>query len=398
MDAIGIVCEYNPFHNGHKYHIEQSLIKTDSDAVVCVMSGNFLQRGEVAILDKWKRAELALNNGADLVFEIPTCFILSDAGTYASASVFMLESFGAVKQLCFGSESGDCERLKLLAGIIKDRREEIESKIKLYTKHGYSFPAARQQVLSELEPELKAVDSKNPNDVLALEYLININRLLPVAIAREGAGYNEGISGGVYQSASGIRGAVLKDRSVESIKGFVPSDVFDAIAADVGSILKREDRIFELIRYKLLETNSDEIDSAPQGGEGLGNRLVMAARNASSLNELILMTKSKRYTYTRISRLIMQLLIGIKRDDIGSRPEYLRLLGFTKKGVALLAEQKSFDSQIPVLTNVNKERHLLSECGRAQLDIDLKAVDIFNLVNGKDIRGESDAVKKPIMI
>ena len=422
MKAVGITAEYNPLHNGHVYHMDKARELSGCDAVVVAMSGDFVQRGAPAVMDKWTRAEHALRSGADLVIEIPALYCLGNAGQYASAGVKLLESAG-VSCISFGSESGDAKALAGAARFIKDHRSEMNALIAGYSKEGLSYPAARAKAFEELggSSEGLAVLS-NPNDILAAEYIMAMDKAVPVPVRREGAGYKDtsgdghrsgssdtAEAGHRFMSATGIRdllgagGYISGSRIREKIAEYMP----ECVMCDVPSaeeISEMEQRLFDLVRYAVMTTPAEVIDDCPSGGEGLGNLLKAEAGKAADLEDLILRTKSKRYTYTRISRLCMQVLLGISRAEFSAAegPGYIRVLGFNDTGRMLLSglrkdsrstdghEQENQEPVIPVITNINKEKALITGDAERQLRLDIHASDIYNLITGGSVYDSSD--------
>ncbi|MBQ0040733.1 MAG: nucleotidyltransferase [Clostridiales bacterium] len=397
MKAVGIIAEYNPLHNGHLYHIEEAKRLAGSDAVVVAMSGDYVQRGEPAILDKWERTELALQHGADIVVEIPTLFCLGNAMQYGRAGIRILESMAKVKYLAFGSESGDIEELARIAANINSKQLEMDRIISELSKSGYSYPRARAVAYSELFDDSKGrTVLEGSNDILALEYLKACKRLKPVAVKRVGADYNDELDVDVeYQSATAIRSA-LRDR--KDITDYVPMSVSAAIEqAKYSDHLTFSDDWMNTLKYAVMSMTAEEIDACPSGGEGLGNRIKSMIADAKTWDDFIESVKSKRYTHTRISRLCMQIILGINRDYfLSSEPEYVRILGFTKKGRDLISEM-SHDESLPLITNINKQRDLVSAEGIKQLELDIHAADIYNLVTGRDQVVKSDFRMIPVM-
>lgn len=410
MKAVGITAEYNPLHNGHIYHISRAKELSGCDVAVVAMSGDFVQRGAPAVMDKWTRAEHALECGADLVIEIPALHCLGNAGQYAAAGVRLLEAAG-VSCISFGSETGDAEALISTAGFLKEHGSEIEDLISVYARRGLSYPAARVKAYEELGGSREGISIlSNPNDTLAAEYIMSMEKAQPVPVKREGAGYNDTSEKGLrFMSATGIRellsiGSGIYGRSCrERIAEFVPECVIrDVPGAD--ELSERGKRLFDLVRYALMTTPAEAIDDCPSGGEGLGNLLRAEARKAEDLDDLILRTKSRRYTYTRISRLCMQVLLGITREkhhDAPDQPGYIRVLGFTEKGRSLLAGIKkgkgaafSADTEnhekAAVITNINKERSLISGSPESLLNLDIHASDLYSLITGGSVYDLSD--------
>ena len=404
MKTTGIVAEFNPLHNGHVYIMEESRSRTDCDAVVVAMSGNFVQRGEPAILDKWKRTEVALRYGADLVIEIPTLFSLGNAGSFAKAGVRILEEVGC-ESFCCGSESGNQAAISKLANLIKDNKKRIDNEVSACIKEGLSYPAAREKAVLGLisdENTKKAASEilSNPNDILTLEYMMAANSAKIVPVERKGASYDDGFDESKsIQSASGIR-EIIKDGRIdlkEKLFSYVPEKSLSSLIDE--DVVFPED-VADLLRYAVLSTDADIIDECPSGGEGLGNLIKSAVLYNESFESIIMACKSKRYTYTRISRLCMQILLGIDRRIYSrSGPLYLRVLGFNKKGRELLSELKTrSEGCLPVITNINKEAEVLSKDAMEMLTLDIKASDVYSLIAGRKIDDYSDHRMKPVII
>lgn len=396
MNAVGIICEYNPLHNGHIYHIEESRRAAGADAVVCAMSGNFVQRGEPAVYDKWDRAATALENGVDVIFEIPVFYCLGSASTYAVAGVSMLEDFGGATHLSFGSEAGELEVLRRVSDRLRSFDDELRPLIAAGAGRGFSFPRAREAAYAELfkgsdtlTEELETM--RGPNNLLAIEYLKAVRTLDPVTVKRRGAAHDScGFSEDGFRSASFIRSELAAGRDVSA---FIPAAEHSCVPCLFDS------RWFDAVRYSILSADAGDIEEAPHGGEGLGNRLRETARRAGSMDELILMTKSKRYTYTHVARLIIEVLLGIKRDmGIPERPPYLRLLGCSAKGRELLAEVKrSGANRVPIITNINKAPAVNDAAVYPCIGLDIHSCDVYNLLSGRDLVKFSDRTISPII-
>lgn len=398
MKAVGIVAEYNPLHNGHIYHMRKAIELSGCEAAVIAMSGNYVQRGAPAVLDKWKRTELALKGGADLVIEIPVLYCLSNAGMYSSAGVRLLESLGTVSHISFGSESGDVKELSSLAAFIRDNRSDIESRIKELSKTGMNYPAARMKACSELGAGAAALDIlSSPNDILGLGYVSAMSSAEPVPVLRQGAGYHGNETDAEYLSAEGIRSMVMQRRD---ISGYVPDCVEGELAGMAGVIHDADRRLFDIIRHAVLTMAADTIDDCPSGGEGLGNLLKAAVMEAKSTDDLILRTKSRRYTYTRISRLLMQIVLGITRTEYpGCSPEYIRVLGFSDKGRSLLSDAgRGGLASLPVVTNINRDTKHLGRSALDSLALDVRSSDIYSVITGRDMAANSDHVRTPVYV
>ena len=410
LRAAGITAEYNPLHNGHVYHIEETRRVTGCDAVVVAMSGDYVQRGEPAIMDKWLRTEHALRSGADLVLEIPVLFCLGNAGQYACAAVKILEATGKVSHISFGSESGDAESLIRIAHVLKDNESEIEAAIKSVRGMGFSYPAARALAYSEVSAAIKGVNPdtdheilrdiqilNKANDILAIEYIKAMKSAEPVVICREGAGYGDPYDERIaYQSSSAIRVQTLGGQNISK---YVPGCTAESLKK-CHLTGPDQDKWFDALRYAVLSTDPETIEDCPSGGEGLASLMKASAGSAASWTAFVRHIKSKRYTYTRLSRLCMQLVLGISRSkyDIKS-PEYIRILGFNDKGRALLAEMRDEGTaSLPVIINVNKSEGDLSEKAAALLQLDMHAADIYNLMTIGEIGSCSDHRHTPVII
>ena len=410
LKAAGITAEYNPLHNGHVYHIEETRRVTGCDAVVVAMSGDYVQRGEPAILDKWVRAEHALKSGADLVIEIPALFCLGNAGQYAGAAVSILEATGKVSHISFGSESGDTEALTRIAGTLRDNEQEIGTVIRSIRGKGFSYPAARSLAYSEVRAAIKGTDPDTDpeiqsdirildkaNDILAIEYIKAMHNAEPAVIRREGTGYGDPYDERiVYQNASALRTQYFGGHDISR---YVPACTLESLQ-NCHLTGPDCDKWFDALRYAVISTDAEIIEDCPSGGEGLSFLLKESAVSASSWTEMVRHVKSKRYTYTRLSRLCMQLLLGISRRkyDIGT-PEYIRVLGFNETGRALLAEMRDEESaSLPVIINVNKSSKSLNEKAVSLLQLDMHASDVYNLMTTGEIGSCSDHRHSPVMI
>ena len=384
MKAVGIIAEYNPFHNGHLYHLNEAKKLAGSDVVVVAMSGNYVQRGEPAILNKWDRTKLALQNGADVVVEIPTYFCLGNAKQYADAGTCILDSFGAINSFAFGSECGDLNKLKEISNNFIDKQNEIEEGIKEGIKEGLSYPAAREKIYTKLFPSTDSISLlQNSNDNLAISYLMSQHDMEAIAVKREN-----------YKSASEIR---EKIKIGENLEGLTPKSSFDVIQ---NNKLTFPDDWFKTLKYAVLQMSGNEIDECPSGGEGLGNRIKNAIQTADTWDELVHKTKSKRYTYTRISRLCMQIILGIKRNNYQSLfPKYIRLLGADENGRNFISYcVKNELNKLPIITNITRCRDNFDEQGLYLLNLDAHATDVYNFITERDVNTQSDYKIPPIII
>ena len=410
LKAAGITAEYNPLHNGHIHHIEETRRVTGCDTVIVAMSGDYVQRGEPAIMDKWVRTEHALRSGADLVVEIPVLFCLGNAGQYAGAAVRILEATGKVSHISFGSESADADALVRIAHTLRDHGQEIEAAVKSTRSKGLSYPAARALAYSEVRASIKGTDPETDpeilsdirileksNDILAIEYIKAMQKAEPAVIRREGSGYSDPYDEQkVYQSSSAIRAQTFSGMELSQ---YVP-ECTERSLRECHLTGPDRDTWFDVLRYAVLSADEETIEDCPSGGEGLASLMKASARSAGSWSSFISLMKSKRYTYTRLSRLSMQLVLAIsrRRYDIGS-PGYIRVLGFNEKGKALLAEMRDEETaELPVIINVNRNTADLNSDARKLLNLDMHSADIYNLVTKGETDSCSDHRHLPVMI
>lgn len=387
--CVGITAEYNPFHNGHLYHLEQSKLATGAQISIAAMSGNFVQRGHMAICSKWERAEAAIKCGIDLVVEIPTVFACNSAPVFASAAVEILENLGA-DWISFGSESGNIEELKEISRAMNEKETLIEKLVREKVKEGLSYPRARRDAVALILGDKKADLLDLPNNILAIEYLKRIQNAKPVTVKRQGPGYNELEPCEDMASASAIRSMVKSSKNVETLTPEPSTEMLKK------ALHPSEDKIFQIICAKVLTSSREELDRVFAGGEGLGNKLKNEIRKASAYDQLIQRLKSKRYTRTRIERFISHVLLDIGAPDL--YPNYIRVLAFNKAGSRYLKEvKKKGICSLPIITNINKDAQndvaLMSA-----IEKDILATDIFNLASGRNLYDESDYVRMPRLI
>lgn len=406
--ATGIIAEYNPFHNGHKYHLLQSMEKSGADVSISVISGYFTQRGEIALLDKWTRAEMAVRNGVNLVVEMPAVFACSNAGYFAEAGVEILEALG-VNHIAFGSESGNAEELSRIAREIDANGEILQTAVKKAVKGGLAYPKARSEAVRDLLGEDVARIIESPNNILAVEYIRNMKKAGPIVIKRKGAGYHDvdvsGCQEGGFASATAVR-KLLKDGGTRSekcgnadgshISRIVP-DVSREILEDAGlhGRLADSEMLTPLIIQKVLQTEAEELNNIFGAEEGLGNIMKARVRYWKSYEDIVASLKSKRYTRTRVERVLVRTLLGVSRMDMLSAPKYIRVLAFDEKGSAYLKQiKKSGICPLPIITNINRDTGGFPEI-MPTLQKDILAADIYNLALGMDLYENSEYVRKP---
>ncbi|GIM27842.1 UPF0348 protein [Clostridium polyendosporum] len=406
MKVVGIITEYNPFHNGHKLHLEATRETTSADGIVCVMSGNFTQRGIPAILDKWTRAKMAIENGVDLVLEIPTLFAVSSAEFFAKGAVDLLNSLGIVDSLCFGSESENIDLIYSIAKILTNEPMELKMIIKNEMDNGEPFTKARSTAIlkyllnsnSSLNKERILPLLNSSNNILGIEYCKNLikthSNIKPFTIKRIGSSYNDVIPTSEFASATSIRELINKNVSINELERYIPKASLH-ILTDIlqeGYKLPSSEEMFYYIKYKLL-TNPTLINKIPDVIEGLDNKIRKEIINATSLTDLILKIKSKRYTYTRISRILCQFFIGFDGFNIidlrKCTPSYIRILALNSKGAQILKLIKK-NSQLEI---INKPPKYIND---PMLKLDIQATNAYSILNPQ-IPINSDYIISPIV-
>ncbi len=380
LSVFGVICEYNPFHNGHKYLLE--LIKSDNNSVIAVMSGSFTQRGDVAIADKFSRAETAVKYGADLVLELPTVYACAPAETFARGAVQVLRCTGVLDSLCFGSETDDTELLKAAADIFEDERFKTELKANM--ESGDYYPKAVEKAAETIHSQKLAKLLSTPNNILAVEYLraLRGTDIGFKAVKRVGTNHDSNEVSGEYTSASNIRSIIKQG---ESFSSFTP-DYEITNPADFKNLERT-------VLYRMRTMNKDEIAALPDVKEGLENRIYDAVQTSGSLDELLDSVKTKRYTMSRLRRILVYALLGITADLPQTDAPYIRVLAFNKKGAELMSHIKK-RSSLPLITNVSDGYNSLDDNAKRIFDIDIRATDIFNLATEKVGECKSDFTRK----
>lgn len=332
MKTVGIICEYNPFHLGHQKQIRRIREEFGQEAtVVCLMSGNFVQRGMPAIFDKSLRAQAAIDCGADLVLELPTVYALSSAEGFAAGGVKILSPF--CDCLCFGSESGSADAL--MAAARASLAPEFSPLLHTALETGCSFAAARQQALEKMGVDAGLLT--HPNDILAVEYckaiLAQGSAMQPLPILREG-NYHDHMPDAENPSATSIRQLIAQNRSMDN---YVPAEAVEIFwNAPIHTLADGERAVLARLR-----TMSDgDFEALPYGSEGLWRKLMHASRSCSTLEEILAATKSKRYARTRLDRMVMCAFLGITKTELETPAPYVRVLGLRQSGIPALKQAR----------------------------------------------------------
>lgn len=427
MKTVGIIAEYNPFHNGHQYHLNESKALTESEGVVCVMSSSFLQRGEPGLLDKWERTKMALAGGADLVIELPMPYAVRSAEFFAYGAVSLLDATGVVDSISFGSEAGELDNLNEIASILASEPGEFDHLIGKYLGQGLSYPQARTKALKDyidrdnndfsIDGQEVMELTSNPNNILGIEYLKAIHRLdsdlKPITIPRLKVGYHETNITGKIASATAIRETLweryqegeelIDDKLLNTLPKTSRQILCDAIDSGKGPIFMEDfsSQVLTLLR----RASAEKIKTLFDVRGGLENRIKEAADNATSINQLIELVKTKRYTWTRIQRIIFHFLLNLTSleceyfDQLGG-PQYIRVLGFTRKGRHILAKMKE-EARLPIITTVSSYHNNseISEPIRKMLNLEILASNLYSLAcpNPEFQTGYRDITEKVII-
>lgn len=403
MKLTGIVVEYNPFHNGHEYHIAKSIEETNCDGVVAVMSGNFVQRGLPAIIDKWHRAKMALQNGVDLVIELPVIYSVSSAEFFAFGAISLLNNLGVIENICFGSETEDSAALYYIASILNNEPLEYKLLLNNYLALGNSFPMARTLALEKYcskytnKYDIYSI-LRLPNNILAIEYyksLLKLNSsIIGFPIKRIGSNYNDKTLNNTLASATAIREFSRTNEDIKNLKKYLPQRSY-SILEDLYNKnypLLYGDEMYEFIKYRFY-TGDKTLNKLPDASEGLDNRIYNFIGKSNSFYNLIDLVKTKRYTYTRISRLLCQYFLSFDRLNYyelrNSQCPYARILGFNTKGREIIKEMKK-NSSIPIITKIPSKIN-------KTLETDILATRAYSLLN-KQVNGNADYLNNPVII
>ena len=369
MGVAGIIVEYNPLHNGHIEHLEDTKRLTGCNRIVAVMSGNFVQRGEPAICDKWRRTRMALMAGVDVVIELPLGYVLSGADYFARGAVGILDACGIVNTICFGSESGNMDAIRQAAEILAREPAEFREILKDGLSKGLSYAAAKGAALEGTFKGLSLPEGllTRPNDGLGIEYV----KAMLLLDSKMGVFTSHRI---VKTTASGVRKAVLKEEDFSEDMPEYAYEILNEGARNEG--LASPDGLSDIFRYLLFTLPPDRIVL----GEGLENRFRRFAGEYGSMKEIIDAVKTKRYTRTRLQRAAMRIILGLENKP--AEPAYIRVLGFRKNAHDLVGEMTRKTS-LPVITNLHKgTMSELSAEGQAMLTKELEAGAVYKLALG----------------
>ena len=454
--VLGIIAEYNPFHNGHLYHLLKSkeearkIINTNvnqkinhskstitttqsknlvEDSVIAVIGGNFTQRGEPSLLDKWCKAEMAIANGVDLVIELPVLYSISSAENFADGAIKILNSLKIVDSVSFGTETEDLNKLNIIANTLFKEPKEYKDLLSIELKSGKSFPKAREQALVKYiqdsgnnvsvtpisresfnEPfNLKNTNFasivSSPNNILGIEYLKALKKyssnIKPINIVRKDAGHLSLDYTGQIASATAVRNLVYSNR-LRDVKTYTTPATFTILSEELkkGHFVKDLSRYENIIIYNLRKMSLTEIANFPDVSEGLEHLIKKAANSCNTIHEFINIVRSKRDTETRIKRILLYCLLGITKKDMmlsKKTTPYIRVLGFNDKGKNLISQIKKANPKLSIITSVKKFEDInLNKNLKTILDKDIQATNIYTLGFSQDSWANLDYTRKII--
>lgn len=404
---LAIVSEYNPFHNGHLKHLNYSKELTKADFSIAIISGNFVQRGDTAIVDKWTRAEMALKSGFDIVLELPTIYAISSAENFAEGAIKILNSLGIVDYLSFGSELGEISPLNDLANLLYKEPKDLSQLINQHLKTGVSYPRAREMALMQYlgghEKHKQALN--NPNNILGIEYLKALKKyksnIQPITIKREYSDHNSTTIKKGIASSTAIRTLLQKNKNIHTL---VPFETYELLEKQIeeGKIVPSLAVFEKEIIYTLRRMTLSEIAALPDVSEGLENKIKTAANNCNNLADLINGIKSKRFTATRIQRILLYALLNITQKDMNISKKvtpYVRVLGFNKHGKKIISAIAKANPKTHVIISVKKFMESNTDNNlRNMISKDILATNIYTLGYKNDPIANFDYTHKIIEI
>lgn len=407
--VLGIIGEYNPFHNGHLYHLEQSKQLTGSTYTVAIMSGNFTQRGSTSLIDKWSKTEAAIQSGIDLVIELPVLYATSSAENFADGAIKLLNSLKVVDYVSFGAETSDIEILNRFADILYHEPKQYKTMLSHELNKGLSFPKARENALLMYLNDIRKYANvlSSPNNILGIEYLKALKRqksnIKPVSITRYEAGYNDITYSGNIASSTSIRN-IIKNGGFDILRRLLPASSYRILIENMkqGHIVPDLSAFEKQIIYNLRKMDISEIAELPDVSEGLEFSIKKAANSCNTITEFLNIIKSKRYTMTRIQRILLYSLLGITKKDMAMSKKvtsYIRVLGLNNRGKFLISEIAKANPKLEIVTSVkrfmdgNSNKNL-----KLMLDKDIWATNVYTLGYELDSWNNLDFTKKLITL
>ena len=409
-NVLGIIAEYNPFHNGHLYHLEKCKRDTGSNYSIAVISGNFTQRGSTSLVDKWEKTQMAIANGVDLVIELPTLYATSSAENFADGAIKILDSLKIVDYVCCGAETPNLGALDHLAEILYYEPKEYKALLSIELGKGLSFPKARENALMMYLNDQKNIKNilNSPNNILAIEYLKALkkhkSKINPYVIGRFESDYNSNKITGNIASSTAIRN-MIKNNAFNVLPHLMPQSSCAILAKNIKTGHAVPDiSVFEKeIIYNLRKMTVAEIKELPDVSEGLEFAIKETASSCNTIVEFLNIIKSKRYTTTRLQRILVYALLGITKKDIEVSKRttpYIRVLGFNENGKYLLSEISKANPKLPIITSVKK--FVDSNNKNRNLDImlskDIWATNVYTIGYNNDSWSNLDFTHKLIMM
>lgn len=417
MKLLGLIVEYNPFHNGHLYHLKKSKEITNSTHTIAVMSGHFLQRGEPALFDKYTRSEMAVKNGVDLVVELPVIFSCQSAEYFSSGAIKLLNSLNIVDNICFGSEEGNIETLYKISQILVKEPYEFKNYLKKYLDNGLLFAKARSNALFDYINNNKIIDINNEdlynilnssNNILGIEYIKSILKLKssikPHTITRIKSSYNSENIESEICSATAIRKNLKENNDISFLKDVVPKDTFLTIKNKIDNNFYPifDENFYDELSFTVLRDYKN-LDKYFEVNEGIENKIYQNILKHDNLNDFILSLKSKRYTLTKIKRTLNNILLGIYKDDfeiikhIDTLP-YVRVLAFNDKGREIIKATKE-NSDIKIINKFSDISYNDDLIFNTMINYDIKATNLYNNLyyknNRSSLKGPMDFYISP---
>lgn len=395
MKITGVIAEYNPFHNGHKYHLEQSRSLSGADYVIAVISGDFMQRGIPAVTDKYTRTRMALLNGADLVLELPAVYAAGSAEFFAMGAISLFDKLGAVNFLCFGSECGNLKTLSRLAATLLEEPEEYRNVLRRSQKNGLSFPKARSLALQASCPsDIDAAAA--PNNILGIEYIKALlkrkSSIIPLTILRKDSGYHDislpdcqQAKNPSFSSASAIRNSIENNGTVTDIEKYVPASVFRLLRKAYGKSFPITSEDFSLLlQYRLLSEAPNGFSRYQDVTPDLSDKIKKNIYSYEGFEQFCGLLKSKNLTYSRISRCFMHILLNMTTSGLEEYVQndfifYARILGFRRESAGLLSTLKA-NTSIPLISKLADASACLQAPGLTMLEEDIRSAHIYHSV------------------
>ncbi|WP_156290441.1 nucleotidyltransferase [Oceanobacillus salinisoli] len=371
MKACGLIVEYNPFHNGHSYHIHEAKKAANADCMIAVMSGSFLQRGEPAIIDKFHRVRAALKTGIDMVIELPFLYVVQNSDIFARGAVLTLNQIG-VSNVCFGSESGNISYFIKSYENYKEKEPIFKKTLKSGLTNGLSFPEASRLAYQQIGLSAEEVDLSKPNNILGFSYVQAIFDydlpIEPLTIKRTKNNFHDELITDKIASATSIRKKIFEEKDlIPSIRETMPEETTLQLQKYkyMAGLWHNWEQYFQLLHYRVMTMSLDELSEIHGVNEGIEFRIKKTAKKAISLHHWIELIKTKRYTWTRIQRIFVHILTNTKKKDSEPYLEhgyipYVRVLGMTKKGQSYLNHYKK-KVPVPIITNFNRDSNPLLE-------------------------------------